>query len=65
MRCGMVSGTAGAQIERWLIDKLVFYARNPRKNDAAVDRTCGSIREFGFKIPVLAHSDAEVMATFD
>jgi ParB-like chromosome segregation protein Spo0J len=33
---------------------LVSYARNPRKNDAAVDRMCASIREFGFKIPVLA-----------
>ena len=35
------------------IDSLVFYARNPRKNDAAVDRMCASIREFGFKIPCL------------
>jgi hypothetical protein len=41
-------------IERWSIDRFVFYERNPRKNDAAVDRMCGSIREFGFKIPVLA-----------
>jgi hypothetical protein len=39
----------------------IFYARNPRKNDAAVDRMCGSIREFGFKIPVLARSDGEVV----
>ena len=38
----------------WPIDRLVFYARNPRKNDSAVDRMCASIREFGFKIPVLA-----------
>ena len=37
-------------IQIWPIDKLVFYARNPRKNDAAVDRMCGSICEFGFKI---------------
>ena len=36
-------------------------ARNPRKNDAAVDRMCSSIREFGFKIPVLARSDGEVV----
>ena len=48
-------------IEYWPIDKLVFYARNPRKNDAAVDRMCSSIREFGFKIPVLARSDGEVV----
>ncbi|MGD0776529.1 MAG: DNA modification methylase [Candidatus Solibacter sp.] len=49
------------QIEMWPIDKLVFYARNPRKNDAAVDQMCSSIREFGFKIPVLARSDGTVV----
>jgi len=49
------------QIEIWHIDRLVFYARNPRKNDAAVDRMCSSIREFGFKVPVLARSDGEVV----
>src|SRR5260370_11542908 len=49
------------RIEQWPIDKLIFYARNPRKNDAAVDPMCGSIREFGFKIPVLARSDGEVV----
>lgn len=50
-----------AQIQVWPIDRLVFYARNPRKNDAVVDRMCNSIREFGFKIPVLARSDGEVV----
>jgi ParB-like chromosome segregation protein Spo0J len=49
------------QIQLWPIDRLIFYARNPRKNDAAVDRMCTSIREFGFKIPVLARSDGEVV----
>jgi DNA modification methylase len=48
-------------IQTWPIDRLVFYARNPRKNDAAVDRMYGSIREFGFKIPVLARNDGEVV----
>jgi hypothetical protein len=48
------------QIQIWSIDRLIFCARNPRKNDAAVDRMCGSIREFVFKIPVLARSDGEV-----
>src|SRR5512133_1559872 len=50
-----------AEIQTWSIDKLVLYARNPRKNDAAVDRMCGSIKEFGFKIPVLARGDGEVV----
>jgi ParB-like chromosome segregation protein Spo0J len=49
------------KIETWPIDRLVFYARNPRKNDPAVDRMCGSIREFGFKIPCLVRSDGEVI----
>jgi hypothetical protein len=49
------------QIEMWPIDRFVPYARNPRKNDAAVDRMCASIREFGFKVPVLARSDGTVV----
>jgi ParB-like chromosome segregation protein Spo0J len=49
------------EIQVWPIDRLVVYARNPRKNDAAVDRMCGSIREFGFKIPCLIRSDGEVI----
>src|SRR5437588_3546121 len=49
------------EIQVWSLDRLVFYARNPRKNDAAVDRMCASISEFSFKIPVLARSDGEVV----
>jgi DNA modification methylase len=49
------------EIQIWPTDRLVVYARNPRKNDAAVDRMCGSIREFGFKIPCLVRSDGEVI----
>src|SRR3954465_8103447 len=58
MGVGMVSE---ARVEFWPIDKLVFYARNPRKNDAAVDCMCGSIREFGLKIPCLVRNDGEVI----
>jgi DNA modification methylase len=57
----MVSQAKAQHIELWPIDRLILYARNPRKNDAAVDRMCGSIREFGFKIPVLARSGGEVV----
>jgi DNA modification methylase len=48
-------------VEMWPISRLVPYARNPRKNDAAVDRMAASIQEFGFKIPVLARSSGEVV----
>src|SRR5437764_946756 len=54
-------GAMAMAVQVWPIDNLVFYARNPRKNDAAVDRMCGSIREFGFKIPCLVRSDGEVI----
>src|SRR5438105_671000 len=57
----MLKSELQTQIENWPIDRLVPYERNPRKNDAAVDRMCDSIREFGFKIPVLARSDGEVV----
>ena len=57
----MLKSPPQLEIQIWPIDRLVFYARNPRKNDAAVDRMCSSIREFGFKVPVLARSDGEVV----
>src|SRR4051794_23904802 len=57
----MIISPAPTELQSWPIDKLIFYARNPRKNDSAVDRMCGSIREFGFKIPVLARSSGEVV----
>jgi hypothetical protein len=48
-------------METWSIERLTPYARNPRKNDAAVERMCSSIHEFGFKIPCLVRSDGEVI----
>src|SRR5262249_57012610 len=47
-------------VERRL-EELIPYAHNPRKNDHAVDRMCGSIREFGFKVPILATSSGAVV----
>src|SRR3569623_248605 len=57
----MSTAAALSKIESWPIERLVPYARNPRKNDAAIDRMCSSIREFGFKIPCLVRSDGEVV----
>jgi len=48
-------------VEQWPIERLVEYARNPRKNDAQVDRMAASIKEFGFRIPVVAKSDGLVI----
>ena len=40
---------------------LVEYARNPRNNDAVVDRMVSCIKEFGFRIPIVAKSDGTVV----
>ena len=49
------------KVELWPIAKFVPYSRTARKNDHAVDRMIASIREFGFKIPMLARSNGEVI----
>lgn len=49
------------RLEHWPIDRLIDYARNPRKNDHAVDAVAGAIREFGFKVPIVAKSDGTVV----
>ncbi len=43
-------------IQTWPVERLVPYVDNPRKNDHAVDRMVAVIREFGFRLPVLALS---------
>lgn len=49
------------KIEQWEIDRLIPYARNPRKNDHAVDKIASAIREFGFKVPIIAKSNGDVV----
>ncbi len=49
------------RVEIWAIGRLIPYARNPRKNDAAVAQMAASIREFGFKIPILARSTGDIV----
>lgn len=43
------------------IADLIEYAGNPRKNDAVVDKMVGCIKEFGFRIPIVAKSDGTVV----
>lgn len=45
------------KIEHWPVEKLIEYARNPRKNDHAVDQVASAIKEFGFRVPLVAKSD--------
>lgn len=54
-------GRTMLKVETWSIEKLIPYARNPRKNDEQVDRMVSAIKEFGFRIPVVAKSDGSVV----
>jgi ParB-like chromosome segregation protein Spo0J len=49
------------KVETWPIERLVEYARNPRKNDEQVERMKAAIKEFGFRIPVVAKSDGTLV----
>ena len=49
------------KFENWPISRCVDYARNPRKNDHAVDKVASAIKEFGFRVPIIAKSDGLVV----
>lgn len=49
-------------IEYLPISELIYYVKNPRKNDAAVGAVAKSIEEFGFKIPILIDDNNEIIA---
>lgn len=42
--------------------ELVPYEKNPRKNEKAVDKVAASIREFGFKVPIIIDIDGVIVA---
>jgi DNA modification methylase len=51
------------KIEQIPTDKLIPYARNAKRHDAAqVSKLAGSIREFGFNNPVLIDKDNGIVA---
>lgn len=52
---------AELKVETWPIERLVPYCRNPRKNEEQVDRMASAIKEFGFRIPIVAKSDGSVV----
>ena len=41
------------QIEELPLKSIRPYEKNPRNNDASVDAVTESIREFGFRVPIV------------
>ena len=50
------------KIEYTDVDKLIPYINNPRLNDGAVDKVASSIKNFGFKNPIIIDKDNEIIA---
>ena len=50
------------KIEYMDIDTLIPYENNPRNNDEAVKYVANSIKEFGFKNPIIIDKDNVVVA---
>ena len=44
------------------LDEIKPYENNPRHNDNAVDAVVNSIREFGFKVPLVVDSEGVIVA---
>lgn len=49
------------KVELWLIAKVKPYENNPRVNDGAVDAVATSIREFGFRQPIVVDTEGVII----
>ena len=44
------------------VSKLINYENNPRLNEGAVDAVAESIKQFGFKVPIVVDKDYVIVA---
>ena len=49
------------QIQMKSVDELIPYVNNPRQNDDAVDAVASSIKNFGFKVPIVVDGANEIV----
>ena len=49
------------RVELVPITRVIPYARNPRRNQAAIAKVAGSIREFGFRQPIVVDPEMVVV----
>lgn len=46
-------------------ERVIPYARNPRKNNAAVSKVAASLREYGFRQPIVVDKDMMIIAGYE
>lgn len=44
------------------VGRVIPYARNPRKNDAAITKVAASIKEYGFRQPIVVDEEMVIIA---
>ena len=50
------------EIKEMRVSEIVPYKNNPRKNDGAVEAVANSIKEFGFKVPIIVDKENVIVA---
>tara|TARA_S200002703_G_C3786812_1_gene242644 strand:- start:621 stop:1871 length:1251 start_codon:yes stop_codon:yes gene_type:complete len=50
------------KVENWPISKPIPYSRNPRRNEAAISKVAGSIKEFGWRQPIVVDTEGVIIA---
>lgn len=49
------------KVQLWTLDRIKPYEKNPRKNDDAVAAVAASIRQFGFRPPIVVDGDGVIV----
>lgn len=52
------------KVEQWQLTQLRPYEHKPRLNDEAVDVVAASIREFGFRQPIVVDENGVIIGIF-
>jgi len=50
------------QVDLTEIQRVIPYARNPRRNEQAIDKVAASIKEYGFRQPIVVDEDMVIIA---
>ncbi len=49
------------KIQMWSVDRVIPYKGNPRRNEQAVEKVAASIKEFGFKQPIVVDKESVII----
>jgi DNA modification methylase len=58
---GLVKKGIAMKVQQWKLADIIPYADNPRKNDQAVAAVAASIREFGFRQPIVVDQERVII----